>query len=33
MVYIGQQPLNTLGRSDREKVLKERLSPKAIAAA
>jgi len=33
MVYVGQQHLNTLGRSDREKVLKERLSPKAIAAA
>ncbi|MCJ2113272.1 hypothetical protein MKK64_19010 [Methylobacterium sp. E-025] len=33
MVYVGQQYLNTLGRADREKVLKERLSPKAIAAA
>ncbi|KQP93771.1 hypothetical protein ASF60_13975 [Methylobacterium sp. Leaf113] len=33
MVYVGQQHLNTLGRADREKVLKEKLSPKSMAAA
>jgi hypothetical protein len=33
MVYVAQQYLNTAGRSDREKVLKEKLAPKAIAAA